>query len=50
MYENQLSEEVVTDYIFRQRLYNSKHPKLRQQAELIYDEDGTFKQLIRDVE
>jgi len=50
MYQNQLSEEVITDYIFRQRLYNSMHPKLRQQAELIYDEDDTFKQLIKDVE
>jgi len=50
MYQNQLSEEVVTDYIFCQKLYNSMYPKLRQQAELIYNEDDTFKQLIKDVE
>jgi len=50
MYQNQLSEEVITDYILHQRLYNSMHPKLRPQAELIYDEDNAFKQLIRDVE
>ena len=30
MYQNQLSEEVITDYIFRQRLYNSMHLMLRQ--------------------
>jgi len=50
MYQNQLSEEVITDDIFGQRLYNSMHSKLRQQAELIYDEDDTCKQLIKDVE
>jgi len=50
MYQNQLSEEVTTDYIFRQRLYNSMHPKLKHQAKLVYDEDHTFKQLIKDVE
>jgi len=50
MYQNQLSEEVITDYIFRQRQYNSMHPKLTQQAELIYDESNTFKQLIWDVQ
>jgi len=50
MYQNRQSEEVITDYIFFQRLYNSMHAKLRQQAELIYDEDDIFKQLIKDVE
>jgi len=50
MYQNQISEEVITEYIFRQRLYNSMHLKLRQQAELVYQEDDTFKQIIRDVE
>jgi len=50
MYQHQLSEEVITNYIFRQKLYKSMHPKLRQQAELIYDEDDTFKQLIKDVD
>ena len=50
MYQNQLSEEVITEYIFWQRLYNSMHSKLRQQAELVYHEGDTFKQLIRDVE
>jgi len=48
MYKNQLSEEVIIDYIFCQRLYNSMHPQLRQHAKLVYDEDDTFKQLIRD--
>jgi len=50
MYLNQLSQEVITEYIFRQRVNNSMHPKLRQQAELVYQEDDTFKQLMRDVE
>jgi len=49
MYQNKLSEDVITEYIFRQRLYNRMHPKLRQQAKLVYQEDDTFKQLIRDV-
>jgi len=50
MYQNQLSEEGITDDIFRQRLYNCMHPKLRQQAKIIYDETDTLNQLIRDVE
>jgi len=50
MYQNQLSEEVITEYILRQRLYNSMYRKLRQKAELVYQEDNTFKQLIKNVE
>ena len=41
---------MITKYIFWKRLYNSWHPKLRQQAELVDQEDDTFKQLLRDVE
>jgi len=50
IYQNQLSENTITDYIFLQKLYNCLHQKLRQQAEMVYNEDNDLKQIIRDIE
>jgi len=49
MCQNQLSEEIISDYTFRQQLYNYMHLKLRQQAKLIYNEDDTLKQIIKEL-